>query len=423
MPNNYCSSPETKRIAYYFWHFPLLSETFIQREVLALQKHGLALTLIADAADKDVMLDKNAQALKAQTHYLLPLQKRYLVQYSLYFTSHYPSKLWRLWRRLRSGGYGVEEGLGVDLRVFLKVIYVAGTLLKHNIQHAHSPWADTNAFILMQAAALLDLPYSVQARAHDIHRDNRRVGLYERLSAAKFIVTNTRYNVDYLKTILKASEHSKIKLIYNGLDLACFQPRITQLSVVHKPIFLCVARLIEQKGLLDLLHACCILQEQGYEFLCHIIGAPELPDYNDYYQDLKNLRQELKLEDKVHLLGPQSFDKVMTAYQQANIFVLPCVFAADGSRDITPNALIEAMAMGLPVISTPITGIPEIVDDEINGLLVPPEEPRLLADAMLRLLLAPHLSQRLGQAARKKVAKQFNIRQNSRAYIKLFTPF
>lgn len=184
---------------------------------------------------------------------------------------------------------------------------------------------------------------------------------------------------------------------------------------------LCVARLIEQKGLVYLLKACRILLDKGYELTCEIIGAPEEPLYTNYFIALKKLHRQLALEERVIFTGVLPLEKVLAKYQTTDIFVLPCVIAADGSRDITPNALIEAMAMKLPVLSTTVTGLPEIVEDGVSGILIAPHDEQALADALITLIQDPALRKRLGESARKRVEEKFDINKNVKHYLELFT--
>jgi glycosyltransferase involved in cell wall biosynthesis len=182
-----------------------------------------------------------------------------------------------------------------------------------------------------------------------------------------------------------------------------------------------VGRLIEQKGLIYLLRACRALRDRGYVFTCEIVGGPESPLFINDYVALKKLRKHLQLEDCVNFLGAKTFEQVLEKYGEADIFVLPCVIAGDGSRDITPNVLIEAMAMRLPVISTTVTGIPEIVENEVSGILVPPNNQMALADAIARLLDDPALGKELGAQARKRIEDKFDIEKNIRRYVELFS--
>jgi glycosyltransferase involved in cell wall biosynthesis len=308
----------------------------------------------------------------------------------------------------------------LDIQVFLRAVFLAGVLKDQNIDHIHVPWADISAFISLVASRLLGVPYSVGARAHDLHRTSFLYALREKFSNAAFVVTHARYNEPYLRKLLP-KQWGKIHVIYTGVRLPQFEPPPKK-STVSTPVkLLCVARLIEQKGLLYLLEACKILKDRRHRFKCQIIGAPEEPLYARYHEDLQRLHKELALEDCVYFLGPRPFAKVLDKYKTADIFILPCVIAEDGSRDITPNALIEAMAMRLPVISTTVTAIPEIVDDGISGLLVPPHNPKALAEAVLRLSSDFELRNRLGEQARAKVESVFDINKNASGYVDLFT--
>jgi glycosyltransferase involved in cell wall biosynthesis len=181
-----------------------------------------------------------------------------------------------------------------------------------------------------------------------------------------------------------------------------------------------VARFIEENGLVVLLKACRLLKESGYPFHCRIIGGPELPSYMDYYLTLKKLHRALALEDRVVLTGPLPFPRLLTYYNAADIFVLPCVASQNGTRDIFPRALIEAMAMKRPVIATTISAIPEIVEDGVSGLLVAPNDPAALAHAVARLAPDPYLRRRLGEHGRRKVERQFNLINNVREFANAF---
>ena len=117
----------------------------------------------------------------------------------------------------------------------------------------------------------------------------------------------------------------------------------------------------------------------------------------NYYVELKKLHRRLQLEDCVFFPGTQRFEQVLEKYREADIFILPSVIAEDGSRDITPNVLIEAMAMKIPVISTTVTGIPEIVENEVSGILVPPNDENALAEAIIKLIHDSNLRNELGE--------------------------
>jgi glycosyltransferase involved in cell wall biosynthesis len=151
------------------------------------------------------------------------------------------------------------------------------------------------------------------------------------------------------------------------------------------------------------------------------VGCPEEPQQTNYLVELKILHRRLALEHHVVLWGAQPFSEILEGSAASDIFVLPCVIAEDGGRDITPTSLIEAMAMELPVVSTTITGIPEIVEDGISGILVPPRQEGALAEALVRLLRDRGLRERLGANARQKVEARFQLSRNILARVDLFS--
>jgi len=199
-------------------------------------------------------------------------------------------------------------------------------------------------------------------------------------------------------------EPSDIRRLYNGIDLTRFRP---DPSVAReKNLILAVGRLVEKKGFDDLIQACAILADRGLDFCCEIIGKGPLK------QALSDQIAELGVGEFVKLVGARPQDQVLQAYKRATVFALPCIVGSDGNRDGLPTVLLEAMATGLPPVSTDLTGIPEIIDHNVNGLVVPPSDVAALVNGLARLLYNPALRKRLGTAARQKVEHEFDVRQN-----------
>ena len=411
-----------ERIAYYLGWFPVLSETFIQREVGALKQRRGSIEVFADEAHGAEFFDETARAFMTSTHYLHPLDDDVLRQLKTKFFRKHPLRYVNAFLFVLTHRYNQFKTFEEDRATFSKAVYLAGRFAEQQIRHVHAPWANKPAFIALIAAKLLGLSFSVQGRAFDLHRRDAAFALTEKFAQAAFIITNTQYNANHIRDAGISEAENCIRVIYNGIDLSRFSPMRRPSSRDQRIRFLCVARLAEQKGLLYLLQACRILKENGQHFQCHIIGAPVKPQCMNYYIDLKRQYHALQLERHVIFMGPQPFDRILQAYDQADIFVLPCVIGQDGSRDIIPNVLIEAMAMQLPVVSTTVTGIPEIVDDGIDGLLVPPQDGAALAAAMRRLMEDEGLRLKLGEQARHKVEERFDIRKNITQYVSLFKP-
>ena len=272
----------------------------------------------------------------------------------------------------------------------------------------------------MIASRLLGIPYTVQGRAHDIHRIKHRFARREKFENAEFVITNSQYNKSCIQALVPKVASLKIHSIYEGIDLQKFQPQFRNGQVLKEAKILCVARLIEEKGLIYLLKACKILKKSGCKFQCKIVGGKEIPTYMNYYIALRRLHKKLELEDCVFFLGAMDFEQVIEEYRWAEIFALPCVVAENGGRDISPNSLIEAMAMKLPVLSTNISAISEIVDHGVNGLLVEPNNEQALAESIKKLISNPSLRNQLGENAREKIQEHFDIKKNINGYLELF---
>jgi glycosyltransferase involved in cell wall biosynthesis len=407
-----------KRLAYYLTTFPQFPDIVI-REVAVLKQVSNSVEVFADTFGNKEFLDETACSLIDSTHYLLPIDRKRLSKYKRYFFLKRPLRCLNLFLFVVFHRYHQYKYFGHDKTVFLRALYLAGLLAEHDINHLHAPWATNAAFVALIASRLLGIRYSVQARASDIHRNSNKYGLAEKLNYAELIITNSQYNADQLRCLTHQQSGKEIHTIYNGLDLKQFNPTPNKKHLSNPTSILSVARLIEPKGLVYLLHAFKILKEQGYQFRGEIIGGAD-KRYMNYYLTLKKLHRRLGLEDRVFFFGAQPFSRVLEAYRNADIFVLPCVKAEDGSNDITPNSIIEAMAMKLPVVSTNITAIPEIVEDGVSGILVPPNDEMAISKAVVKLMNDDNLRRRLGENARKRVEKTFDINNNIFKFVDLF---
>ena len=404
------SMPHAPCVGYVLWRYPMLSQTFIRREVQGLRDGGLAVNVLALEPDEPP-LPADPEAPAGEVHYFGPLRselgKAFVVsclrrqpwivlQLWLYIIghNHYGAKLW--WR---------------DRDVLYLAGQLASALAATRVTHVHAAWSDQYALVSFVAARLLGIPFTAQARAFELHRSVERVEIADRLRFAEFVVTNSHYNERHLQAVL-GPHGPRLQVIYNGVELPRFQPTPINQRTTGPVRLLAVGRLVEQKGLSYLLRACRLLCDRGVAIRCQIIGGAAEPADTVTALELRMLHTTLRLESIVEFSGAQSFSNVLTALGHTDIFVLPCIRARDGSQDITPNSLIEAMAVGLPVVSTPIGAIPEIVDDGVNGLLVPSNDSISLANALQRLAADAALRKSFGMAARRKVAERFDSQRN-----------
>jgi colanic acid/amylovoran biosynthesis glycosyltransferase len=404
------------RIAYYHHAFPVLSETFIQREVAALAAAGTAVVVFSHEPRGTEYFDARAMELMRATHYLA-LRNDQLPNYAWHFVRRHPWTLLNLFLYVVLRRHSARKSYRNDRQIFYRAIALAKALEEHGITHVHCPWLNDDALVALLAARLVKIPYTVQARASDIHRDTAIYGRREKLAHARFVVTNSRYNEAVLGSLLPHRHAPRVHVIYNGIDVQRFQPRRRATDTILR--LLSVARLVEPKGLEYLVEACALLAATGMQLRCSIVGGRVASEVN-YYITLQKLRRTLALDGVVSFAGAQPFSRVLEHYAEADIFILPAVVASDGRRDITPNALIEAMAMKLPVVSTTSGAIPEIVEDGVSGILVPPRNSAALAAAIARLAGDASLREELGANARRRVEERFDINKNIRHYVALF---
>lgn len=303
------------------------------------------------------------------------------------------------------------------IKEFLQAGFIAAQVLETGrIRHLHAHFAHTVTTVTMLASRLCGVPFSFTAHAKDIYRVDMNPGdlLKVKLQRARFVVTCTRANQNYLDRL---RGRTPLHTIYHGLDLSLFEPTGARSAPQADglPLILAVGRMVEKKGFAYLVEACRLLQDQGYKFACRIIGGAD-----PHAAVIKDTIGRLQLGEVVTLHSAVTQEELRRIYEQATIFALPCQVIENGDRDGIPNVLVEAMAMELPVVSTDISGIPELIEPRVNGLLVPPRDAAALAAALAELLNDAALRRRLGQAARQKVRRHFDAQQNILALKILF---
>lgn len=387
-------------VGYLMKTYPKLSETFILHEILALEHRGLALQIFALNQPQERTVHAITAQVKAKVTYL-PTQTQPLrcVWAHLALLVRHP-------RRYGRGLYfWAQQEAAVRGRTFWQAGYLAWALARAGIAHLHAHFANEPADVAEIVHLLSGIPYSMTAHAKDIYLSPPAV-LARKMSRATFVVTCTEYNRHFLQAL--AHSGTSMHRIYHGLDPQRFQP--AQATHTDAPqalsIILSVGRLREKKGFPVLLHACHALHKIGYTFQCQIVG------YGPLQAELERQIAQLGLHGIVHLVGRLTQDELIERYRRATLFVLPCQIADDGDRDGIPNVLVEAMAMQLPVVSTPVSGIPELVKHGQNGLLVPQQDAEALAKALALLLDRPELREAFGRAGRAKVCQQFSTEHN-----------
>lgn len=391
------------RLTYIIGTYPSLTTTFIDREILAARRSGVDVRILSIRRSTS-QLSAEQERLRQDVTYLLP------VAWLAFVAGHLRLAIFDAWVYWGTLIYLLtRRHPSLRARLMTLLHFAEGVYAAHLLRHIpgdqlHAHFVDRAATVALVASRLLRIPYSVTAHANDIYVSP--VLLSEKLGAASSVITCTGYNQAHLVKLGAGSFDDKVNCIYHGLDLHHYQPSDADRS--GKPLLLSVGQLKEKKGLNYLIDACRCLQQRGYDFECQIVGAGPLRS------QLEAQIREAGLAAMVRLCGALPHAEVIEKLRQANVFVLPCVLSANGDRDGIPNALLEAMAMQLPVISTAISGIPEVVSDGVNGLLVSPADAEALATALARLLDDAALRRDLGLAGRQTVVEQFDVEWNVR---------
>jgi len=413
-------------IGYVLKGYPRTSETFIAHEILMLERLGLKISIFSIMELAGQQRHAVFDSIQAPVTYLpqvspvsgVPLMKWLAHNAPGFFRSHcrlfisrpgtYLKNLLEavvLGFKYRSGSW--LHPRKVFIREFLQAGFIAQNVLDSGkIRHLHAHFCHTSTSVAMVASRLCGIPFSFTAHAKDIYVGQLNPGdiLQTKMRRAKFVVTCTRANSAYLQEISRDS--APVYTIYHGLDTRRFDPSEREKQRKGKPenpLILSVGRFVEKKGFTFLVEACRLLKDRGYDFRCMLIGGAD-----SYQNKVEALIRELHLEETVLIRGAVTQEELKQLYEQGTAFVLPCQIVENGDRDGIPNVLVEAMAMELPVVSTDVSGIPELIDHGVNGLLVPQKNAAALADAIEMLLQSPSLRRQLGEAAREKVCRSFN---------------
>lgn len=395
------------RLAYIIGTYPLLTTTFVDREVMLLRQRGVTLDIYSIRRPHG-NLSAEQQQLQREVTYLLPPDLARLLWAHLFFLLREPRALLGTFYFLLTRPHPSFKSRLMTVLHFGEGVYAAYLLRQKRPQRLHAHFVDRATTVALVAARLLHLPYSATAHANDIYV--QPVLLPEKITAASFIATCTGYNQAYLQHIAavhtaNGRSHKEIIRVYHGLDIHNYQPQHRQ--ELEGPFqLLAVGQLKEKKGYPYLLRACRLLKEQGYNFHCTIVGGGPL------HNALQSQIDRDDLATTVTLCGALPHDAVIDHFRRATVFALPCILAADGDRDGIPNVILEAMALERPVVSTSHSGIPEVITDGCNGLLVEPEDEQALARAIATLFDDPDLRRTLGQKGRKTVLEKFSVEAN-----------
>lgn len=403
---------EAPAVGYVLRMFPQASETFVANEVLELERLGLSIRIYSYRRPRETVRHDVVRRIQSPVSYLPdPLWRHPLALLRAHRALHRrdPSR-YRTVLRYAFRSFLRERDLDVWRR-FTQAGELAMLIAGDGVTRLHAHFAHGATHVTMLTAMFLDLPFGFSGHARDIYTAKRSL-LREKIAAARYVVTCTEANRVYLREVIDADQRDKVLLAYHGVNLAKFAPAQDATSAAL-PIVLSVGRLVEKKGFPHLLRACRALLDRGYAFRCLIIGeGPER-------RRLEAHVRSLGLEGVVSLPGARTQEELIQEYRRATVLALPCRVLANGDRDGIPNVLVEAMALGLPVVSTAVSGIPELIESGENGLLVPEADDAALASAIELLLQDGALRARLARAARATVEQRFDSAATARPLAKL----
>ena len=400
------ASPATRapRVAYMMSRFPKLTETFILYEMLAVQAQGVTVELYPLQREQTSVMHPEAAPLVARAHYQ-PLLSWAILRAQWHYLRRKPRAYLGALRDLLRANWGSARYFLGALAFFPKAVRFAQLMEASGIDHLHAHFASHPAAMAFAIHRLTGIPYSFTAHGSDLHRDRHM--LCQKVAEAAFVVTIARFNQEIFVAECGESARAKVQVIHCGVDTEVFQPR--QRSSDHPgPLqILCIGTLHEVKGQTYLIEACRLLRERGVDFVCRLVGDGP---------DEAALRAQVMgagLADAVHFEGRKTRQEVIALLEAADVVVAPSVPSRDNRREGIPVVLMEAMGAGVPVIASDLSGIPELVEHEVNGLLVPPGDAAAIAAALERLANDSALRARLGQGGREKVLREFDLATNA----------
>jgi colanic acid/amylovoran biosynthesis glycosyltransferase len=398
------------RVAYVMSRFPKVSETFVLNEILAVERTGVEVRLHPLLRERARILHPGAAELVARAHYQ-PFLSGPILASQLWFLRHRPRRYLTTIARTFLGTAGSLNFTVGALGILPKVVHTARQLERDGVAHVHCHFASHPALAGYIIRHLTDIPYSFTAHGSDLHVDRHM--LPQKVADAAFVATVSEFNRRVIIDECGRSTAATVRVVRCGVDTELFAPTPRQ-GTVEPLRLLCVGTLHEVKGQHVLLDAVADLRRRDLPVVVTFVG--DGPDR----AALERRAQRADLEGVARFTGETDRDGVLRALRAADVVVAPSVPTTGGKREGIPVVLMEAMACGLPVVSSQLSGIPELVEHEVSGLLLPPGDVEALAEALARLAEDDVLRARLGSAARERVLADFDLDRNARQLVELF---
>ncbi|MFN0070270.1 MAG: glycosyltransferase [Chloroflexota bacterium] len=365
------------RIAYAVSRFPLVTETFVLREMLELERRGWPIDLYSIIHEGRQLVHPEARSFEARGHYLRTVHPATLAA-NVRAVMAQPRQYLSLLQRTVRGNLPSPGFLLRGLAIYPGTVALAEQMKAARVQHVHAHFGTHAALMAMIAAGLNGIGYSFTVHAVDLYVDTTM--LAEKVRGARFVATISDFNRALLVDLAGADVASKIHVVRCGVDTDLYAPS-QQSRKTDRLEILAVGSLRDYKGHDHLIRACGLLRQSHpeIEFTCEITGEGPLRPV------LEKLVVDLDLTNHVFLRGARNQQQVLEGMARADVLVMPSVIANNGLMEGIPVTLMEALAVGLPSIATRISGIPELIRDGDTGLLVPPADPSALRDALVNV--------------------------------------
>jgi glycosyltransferase involved in cell wall biosynthesis len=398
-----------RKIAFIVFSFPKFSETFFLDEILDLKRRGLDIEIFSLVTDKK-KIQSQANNLAGQIHYPYRNQPAFwAAQY--YWLRHYPRVYARSWWKALCGSRHSLRSLFRMFTVVPAAAYFALLIKKYKVEHIHAYRATHPALAAYVISMLTGLPYSITARANDAFVPGSM--LKEKLSGADFIITVSDSS---RRMLSRYGPHiaEKTHVIPCGVNPDLFRIAVRRQNAFAPFTILCVAPLDTCNGHRYLIDACATLRQHGVNFRCLLVGdGPER-------RNLAERIHRLGLRDNVFLPGWQNREQIRKRTRNSDVFVWPGVSVSGEEQERIPAALMEAMAMEIPVVATSIPGIMELVEHGKSGLLVPQRNAAALAAAIYLMRQQPDSAREMAQAGKARVLNEFNLHMNCGKLYRIF---
>lgn len=389
-------------IGYMLKRYPRFSETFVVNEILAHERAGTKIDIFALGPVMETHFQDGISQVRAPVSRLTDKQRN---------TETFWALLNEGFNKLSNFAAKLEKAKGTVHEVAQSVL-LALEIKKRGIQHLHAHFGTQATTVARQAAIFADITYTFTAHAKDIYfQYAESTELGQKMRDASATVTVSDYNLAYLREQYGDDAKSAVR-IYNGMDLRKFPYQPFSQNNRH---ILSVGRLVAKKGFSVLLDALALLKQRGVSMRCTLVGDGGLRG-----QLLEQI-ERLNIQDVIDMVGPMPQPEIIKFMKSANMMIAPSVISEDGDRDGLPTVLLESMALGTPVISTQVAGIPELVQDGVTGLCVPPNDPEALADAIERLLDDPELCKTLSLNSRALIEREYDEDKNVAVLQQLFS--